>query len=172
MVNGYASYLLSSCDPTAVNQWRNDRNRAYDRKMTPRQYPRVRVDLDVLIAPANESRLAQEIRSSVESCAPEPSFTHSESTWQTTTDEDLARQWEIEQDAPLGDRRVRQFSMDVCGAGVDDLVDEIGWAAIDAVCPTARDEDRRLDAGEKFVGSADEFPWSSATRVISSSGLE
>ena len=137
------------------------------KRMTQHDAPWVRVTLDVLIEPADEHRLAQAIRSSVLSCAPGPGFTHSQPVWtDATAGADLVRQWEIEQRVPSGARRVREFTMDVHGAGVAALVEQLNWAAIDTVCPTAREEHRRLDSGEEITFVADEFPWSSATRVI------
>ena len=57
--------------------------------------------------------------------------------------------------------------MSVEGDGVADLLDEVAWAAVGAVCAGARDEDRRIGQGDTVPVVADEFPWSSATRVVS-----
>lgn len=138
--------------------------------MTKHDQPRVCVDLDVLVAPDQEERLSEAIRSAVDACVPEPGFTLSVATWDATSaDDDLVRQWQIEQDTPLDGRRARQFTMDVQGEGVENRVDEISWAAIEAICPGAREEDRRISADERIPGVPDEFPWSSATRVIEGS---
>ncbi len=77
------------------------------------------------------------------------------------------RQWGIEHpDVPLGQRRARRLTMGVAGDGAADLVDEVSWAAVEAVCPCAREEDRRIGAGETVPLVPAEFPWSSATRVV------
>ena len=128
--------------------------------------PYVLVDLHVLIAPADERSVAEAVRSSVSSvpgvrAAGEP-------RWRDARDHGLVRQWAVEQRAPVGERRVRRITADVevVGAAPGDLVGEVAWAAIDAVCPTAREERRRLDAGVPVEPAADEVPWSSATRVV------
>ena len=132
------------------------------------------VDLDVLVAPGDETRLAERIHSSVSRIAPGPTYALGEPAWQDRDDAedldeaDLGRQWAVEHPlAAAADRRVRRFSMSVVGDGVADLLKEIAWAAIGAVCPGARDEDRRTGQGETVPVVADEFPWSSATRVVS-----
>lgn len=131
-------------------------------------YPRVLVDLDVLIAPADEDRVAEAIRSSVSAAAREPTYRLGESTWGEALDgDDLVRQWRVEHAGkPLGDRRVRRFTLGVEGDGVADLLDDLSWAAIEAVCPNAREDERRIALGETVSVTADEFPWSSATRVV------
>lgn len=131
--------------------------------------PRVLVDLDVLIAALDEDRVAEAVRSSVSSAAPEPTYTLGAPTWADAQGgEDLSHQWEVEHaGTPLGGRRVRRFTMDVEGDGVSDLLDEVSWASVEAVCPGARDQDRRIESGETAQVVADEFPWSSATRVVS-----
>ena len=64
---------------------------------------------------------------------------------------------------------MRRITVEVRTEGAVDpraVVGEVAWAAIGAVCPTAREEDRRLGAGEHVAFVADEVPWSSATRVV------
>lgn len=73
-----------------------------------------------------------------------------EPRWCDARDHGLVRQWEVEQRAPVGERRVRRITADVEVMGAVD----------------ARQEGRRLDAGEPVAFVADEFPWSSATRVV------
>ena len=131
-------------------------------------YPMVRVDLELLIAPTDEGRVAEKIRSSVSQSAAESAYRLGEPVWEdNVAAQDLLQQWRIEHPgAAMEDRRIRRFTMDVGGDGVADLVDDIGWAAIDAICPNAREDDRRLEAGETVPAVADEYPWSSATRLI------
>lgn len=124
------------------------------------------VDLDVLVAARDEDALARAVRASVASVA--GTAVLGPARWgEATGGEDLVRQWNIEQaGAPLAGRRVRRLTMSVRAQGVTDLLEEIVRAAIDAICPTARQENRRLDAGETFVPAIpDHYPWSSATRA-------
>ena len=133
--------------------------------------PHVLVDLDVLIGPADEDHVAEVVRSSVSRVAPGPTYALGEPTWADAMgSEDLIRQWGIEHaSVPLGERRVRRLTMGVEGDGVADLVDEVAWASVEAIGRGARAEDRRVAAGEPVEVVADEFPWSSATRVVDAS---
>lgn len=126
----------------------------------------VLVDLDVLIAERDESAVAEAVRVSVASAA--GTAVLGSARWgETAGGEDLVRQWSIEQrGAPLEGRRLRRLSMSVHAEGITDLLDEIVWAAIDAICPAAREENRRLDAGESPVpASPAQYPWASRTRA-------
>lgn len=136
--------------------------------MTQPGYPRVRVDLDVLIAPADEVRVAEAIRSSVSRAAPEPAYALGEPTWGPGTGRrGPGAAMGIEHaGTPLDDRRVRRFTMGVEGDGAADLLNEVSRAAVEAVCPNAHDDDRRIETDEPVLVVADEFPWSSATRVV------
>lgn len=85
--------------------------------------------------------------------------------------EDLVGQWRIEQrGAPLDGRRARRFTMSVLADDGGDVLDEVRWAAIGAVCPTARDEDRRIEAGESVPFVADAFPWSGGAHIADDAG--
>ncbi|MDN5769289.1 MAG: hypothetical protein L0H24_00140 [Microlunatus sp.] len=136
--------------------------------MTESTCPTVLVDLDVLIAPSEEDHVAEAIRSSVSHAVPEPTYSLGPPTWgDPLADDDLVRQWRIEQeDRPLADRRVRRITMYVEGADVADRLDEISRAAVEAVCPNARKDDALIGSGESVPVVADEFPWSSATRIV------
>ena len=131
---------------------------------------RVVVALDVLIVAGEEDVLAEAVRASV--AAVVGAAVLGAARWsQAVGGEDLARQWAIERDgAPLAGRRVRHLTMSVDGDGVTEHVDAIAWAAIDAVCPTAREEDRLLEAGQTSAAPApsvpDRYPWSSATHAV------
>lgn len=130
------------------------------------------VDLDVLVAPGDEERVDEMIRSSVARAVATGAL--QESGWHEASvdDDDLVRQWEIEHHGPPpGERRVRRFTMGVEAEGVAGLVEEIAWAAIDAIYPDAREEERRVDAGERVVPTPDELPWCNATRVTSAHRL-
>lgn len=124
------------------------------------------VDLDVLITARDEDALARAVRASVACVAGTAAL--GPARWgEATGGEDLVHQWNIEQGgATLAGRRVRRLTMSVDAQGITDLLEEIARAAIDAICPTAREENRRSDAGKTpMSASPDEYPWSSATRA-------
>lgn len=126
----------------------------------------VLVDLDVLITPADEDGLARAVHAAVARAT--GTAVLGPARWGGAVGgEDLVRQWDVEQGgAPLDGRRVRRLTMSVHPEAATDLLEEIAWAAIEAICPTARDEQHRLDAGEAPVPARpDRYPWSSATRT-------
>lgn len=125
----------------------------------------VLVDLEVLIAPEQEAPTTRAIRASVSSAV--GSAVLGPAGWaETAGGEELVERWRLDQrGAPLAGRRVRLSTMSVRADDGDDVFEEVRWAAIGAVCPTARDEDRRTDAGESVTPNADELPWSSRTHV-------
>ncbi len=127
----------------------------------------VLVHLELLVRPGEEDEAARAVRDRVGSVA--GSAMLGPVAWSDVRDgEDLVRQWDVEQHgAPLDGRRVRSLTMPVHGDHITDRVDEVAWAAIDAICPTAREEERRLDAGETPVpATPDRYPWSSGTHVV------
>lgn len=133
----------------------------------PSTGPYVLVDLYILIAARDQDALAQAVRASVATVAGTAEL--GPARWRKTIGgEDLVHQWHIEQaGAPLAGRRVRRLTMSVQAEGITDLLEEIVWAAIDAICPTAREENQRLDAGETAVPTTpDQYPWSSGTRAV------
>ncbi len=133
--------------------------------------PRVLVGLDVLVRPREEDRVARAVRAAVASAA--PVATLGPVAWSDAVDgADLVDQWGTEQrGAPLDGRRVRSLTMTVDGDRVSDRLDDIAGAAIDAISPTAREEERRLDAGETPVpATPDRYPWSSWTHVVEPGG--
>lgn len=124
------------------------------------------VALDVLITGEEEDAVAAAVRASV--AAVMGAAVLGAARWGDAVDAaGLVRQWTIEQHgAPLAGRRVRHLTMRVDGKGVAQRVDALAWAAIDAVCPTAREEDRLIDAGHAGVPAVpDRYPWSSATHA-------
>ena len=128
---------------------------------------RVLVALNVLIAAEEEDALAAAVRASVAAAA--GAAVLAAARWDDAIDAaDLVRQWDIERHgAPLAGRRVRHLTMSVDADGIARRVEAIAWAAIDAVCPTARQEDGLINAGHApgpFV--PDRYPWSSMTRAV------
>ena len=128
---------------------------------------RVLVALDVLIAAEEEDALAAAVHASVAAAA--GAAVLGAARWDDAIDAaDLVGQWDIERHgAPLAGRQVRHLTMSVDADGIAQRVDAIAWAAIDAVCPTAREEHRLIDAGHARASFApDRYPWSSMTRAV------
>lgn len=84
----------------------------------------------------------------------------------------LVEQWTIEHPGQqVGQRRIRTIGAGTDGtdspAGVTGFMDseaqQVAETVVDIICPHAREEERRLQAGEPFEVTPDEIPWSGHT---------
>ncbi|MGO1949067.1 MAG: hypothetical protein ACTH1D_05495 [Mycobacteriaceae bacterium] len=115
----------------------------------------------LLIAPADEARVMDAIRSELDRVDDGPTADSAGLELVDTEDDpDLRRQWGHEHpDEPVGDRRVREIVGRVSGRNRQ----LVGETIINVICPHARYEDESLDAGRAFTPTPDEFPWSCHT---------
>lgn len=113
-----------------------------------------RVLFDVLIRPSDETRVVEAVAAALGEAAPRVEFGDADAD--DPSHETLAEQWEAEHpNEPLGDRRVRYLVANVTEADAQAMAQTV----LDVICPHAREEDARIERGERFPVTPDEFPW-------------
>ncbi|MCA0157191.1 hypothetical protein LB823_13405 [Tsukamurella sp. M9C] len=121
-----------------------------------------RVLFDVLIRPGDETRVIEAVTAASGESAPRFEFV--DAVADEPSHEALAEQWKVEHpNEPLNDRRVRHLAADVTEADARKVAESV----LDVICPHAREEGARIERGERFPVTPDEFPWFAYVSVAS-----